>query len=160
MEMTGTALPAGDAPAPPPPSDHYADRLFPKAERDRDRAKSMREQGGRTVYQVMFNLAEYQARAGRDGYRWDGEAFVGGDINRFRLKSEGEGAFGDRLESAEVQALYSRAIGPYFDLQAGVRQDLGHGPNRTYAPVGFEGLAAYLGSEERRAGKEWVRKCR
>src|SRR3546814_5875389 len=84
----------------------------------------------------MFNWAEYQSRAGRDGYRWDGEAFVGGDINRFWLKSEGEGAFGDRLESAEVQALYSRAIGPYFDLQAGVRQDFGQGPNRTYATVG------------------------
>src|SRR3546814_572366 len=111
---------------------------------DHARAKSMREQGGRTVYRVMFNLAEYQARAGRDGYRWDGEAFVGGDINRFWLKSEGEGAFGDRLESAEVQALYSRAIGPYFDLQAGVRQDFGQGPNRTYATVGFEGLAPYL----------------
>ena len=144
MEMTGTALPAGDAPAPPPPSDHYADRLFPKIEMDRARDKSMREQGGRTVYQVMFNLAEYQARAGRDGYRWDGEAFVGGDINRLWLKSEGEGAFGDRLESAEVQALYSRAIGPYFNLQAGVRQDLGQGPNRTYATVGFEGLAPYM----------------
>lgn len=144
MEMTGTALPAGDAPAPPPPSDHYADRLFPKIEMDRARNKSMREQGGRTVYQVMFNLAEYQARAGRDGYRWDGEAFVGGDINRLWLKSEGEGAFGDRLESAEVQALYSRAIGPYFNLQAGVRQDLGQGPNRTYATVGFEGLAPYM----------------
>src|SRR3546814_94707 len=111
---------------------------------DHARAKSMREQGGRTVYRVMFNLAEYQARAGRDGYRWDGEAFVGGDINRFWLKSEGEGAFGDRLESAEVQALYSRSIGPYFDLQAGVRQDFGQGPNRTYATVGLEGLAPYL----------------
>src|SRR3546814_2994165 len=124
--------------------EQYADRVFPKAEVDRARAKSMREQGGRTVYQVMFNLAEYQARAGRDGYRWDGEAFVGGDINRFWLKSEGEGAFGDRLESAEVQALYSRAIGPYFDLQAGVRQAFGRGPTRTYAAVGFDGLAPYL----------------
>src|SRR3546814_17839801 len=123
-------------------------RSFPKAEIDRARAKSMGEQGGRTVYQGMFNLAEYQARAGRDGYRWDGEAFVGGDINRFWLKSEGEGAFGDRLESAEVQALYSRAIGPYFALQAGVRQDFGQGPNRTYAPVGFER------SEGRRVGEE------
>lgn len=144
MEMSGTALPAGEAPAPPPPSDHYADRLFSKADMDRARDKSMREQGGRTVYQVMFNLAEYQARAGRDGYRWDGEAFVGGDINRLWLKSEGEGSFGDRLDSAEVQALYSRAIGPYFNLQAGVRQDFGRGPNRTYATVGFEGLAPYM----------------
>ena len=89
----------------------------------RARAEMMREQGGQTVYQVMFNLAEYQARQGRDGYRWDGEAFVGGDTHRLWLKSEGEGSFGDRLESGEVQALYSRAVGPYFNLQAGVRQD-------------------------------------
>ncbi|MDF2381792.1 copper resistance protein B [Nostoc ellipsosporum NOK] len=144
MEMTGTALPAGDAPAPPPPMDHYADRQFPKDEMARARERMMREQGGQTFYQVMFNLAEYRAHQGRDGYHWDGEAFVGGDINRLWLKSEGEGAFGDRLESAEVQALYSRAIGPYFNLQAGVRQDFGPGPNRTYATVGFEGLAPYM----------------
>src|SRR3546814_16453216 len=39
--------------------------------------------------------------------------------------------------------LYSRAVGPYFNLQAGVRQDLGEGPDRSYATVGFEGLAPY-----------------
>jgi copper resistance protein B len=144
MEMTGTALPAGDAPAPPPPMEHYADRQFPKDEMARARERMMREQGGQTFYQVMFNLAEYRARQGRDGYHWDGEAFVGGDINRLWLKSEGEGSFGETLESAEVQALYSHAIGPYFNLQAGVRQDFGRGPDRTYATVGFEGLAPYM----------------
>jgi copper resistance protein B len=144
MEMTGTALPAGDAPAPPPPMEHYADRQFPKDEMARARERMMREQGGQTFYQVMFNLAEYRARQGRDGYHWDGEAFVGGDIDRLWLKSEGEGSFGEPLESAEVQALYSHAIGPYFNLQAGVRQDFGRGPDRTYATVGFEGLAPYM----------------
>jgi len=142
--MGGTALPAGNAPAPKPPMDHYADRQFPVADMARARAEMMREQGGQTVYQAMFNLAEYQAREGRDGYRWDGEAFVGGDIHRLWLKSEGEGALGDRLESGEVQALYSRAVGPYFNLQAGVRQDFEQGPDRTYATVGFEGLAPYM----------------
>ncbi|AQR75114.1 copper resistance protein B [Sphingomonas sp. LM7] len=144
MAMTGTALPAGDAPAPPPPMDHFADRQFPKDEMARARERMMREQGGQTFYQVMFNLAEYRARQGRDGYHWDGEAFVGGDINRLWLKSEGEGSFGEPLESAEVQALYSHAVGPYFNLQAGVRQDFGRGPDRTYATVGFEGLAPYM----------------
>ncbi len=43
-----------------------------------------------------------------------------------------------------MQALYSRAIGPYFNLQAGVRQDFGRGPDRTYATIGFEGLAPYM----------------
>ena len=64
-----------------------------------------REHGGMTYYQVLFNLAEYQARKGGDGYRWDGEAWIGGDINRLTLKSEGEGTFGKPLEAAEVQAL-------------------------------------------------------
>src|SRR3546814_16431559 len=66
---------------------------------------------------ISFNLAEYQARKGRDGFRWDGEAWYGGDINRLTIKSEGEGLLGEGIESAEVQALYSRAIGPYFNAQ-------------------------------------------
>jgi copper resistance protein B len=143
MEMTGTALPAGDAPAPLPPMDHYADRQFPPDEMARARAQMMREQGGRTFSQIMFNLAEYRAQQGRDGYRWDGEAWIGGDIDRLWLKSEGEGTFGDRLDSAEVQALYSHAIGPYFNVQAGVRRDFGPGPDRSHATIGFEGLAPY-----------------
>jgi copper resistance protein B len=110
----------------------------------RARAAMMRESGGQTLYQVMFNVAEFQARRGRDGYRWDGEAFVGGDINRLWLKSEGEGAFGDGVESAEVQALFSHAIDPYFNLQGGVRHDFRPGPPRTYATLGFEGLAPYM----------------
>jgi len=143
MEMTGTALPAGDAPAPLPPMDHYADRQFPPDEMARARAQMMREQGGRTFSQIMFNLAEYRAQQGREGYRWDGEAWIGGDIDRLWLKSEGEGTFGDRLDSAEVQALYSHAIGPYFNVQAGVRHDFGPGPDRSHATIGFEGLAPY-----------------
>lgn len=144
MAQTGTALPAGDAPAPAPPMDHYADRFFPASDMSQSRAAMMREQGGQTLYQVMFNLAEVQAHTGRDGYRWDGEAWVGGDINRLWLKTEGEGAFRAGVESAEAQALYSHAIDPYFNLQAGIRQDFGPGPNRTYATVGFEGLAPYM----------------
>ncbi|WP_422921403.1 copper resistance protein B [Sphingomonas donggukensis] len=143
MQPIGTALPAGNAPAPQPPMDHYADRQFPAGEMERSRDVMMHESGGQSFYQVMFNLAEYQARKGRDGYRWDGEAWFGGDINRLTLKSEGEGAFREGVESAEIQALYSRAIGPYFNLQAGVRHDFEPGRPTTYATVGFEGLAPY-----------------
>ncbi len=144
MAQTGTALPAGNAPAPAPPMDHYADRVFPAAEMTRSRTAMMHEQGGKSFNQVMFNLAEYQARQGRDGYRWDGEAWFGGDINRLWLKSEGEGAFREGVESAEVQALYSRAIGPYFNLQGGIRHDFKPSPSRDYATIGFEGLAPYM----------------
>src|SRR3546814_12189748 len=49
----------------------------------------------------------------------------------------------DLIEGAEIQILYSRAIGPYFNAQAGIRQDFGPDPDRTYATIGFEGLAPY-----------------
>ncbi|MBN8845633.1 MAG: copper resistance protein B [Sphingomonadales bacterium] len=139
----GTDLPPRDAPAPPVPGDWYADRIFPKGEMDHSRHAMMKESGGLATAFLSFNLAEYQARKGRDGYRWEAEGWYGGDINRVTVKSKGEGAFGEAIESAELQLLYSRAVGAYFNLQAGVRQDLGHGPDRTYAAVGFEGLAPY-----------------
>ncbi|MBJ7498952.1 MAG: copper resistance protein B [Sphingopyxis sp.] len=140
---SGTDLPPGDATAPAPPGDWYADRIYPKAEMEHSRHDMMKENGAQTIAFISFNLAEYQARKGRDGFRWDGEAWYGGDINRLTIKSEGEGVFGEGIEGAEVQALYSRAIGPYFNAQAGIRQDLGPGPDRTYATIGFEGLAPY-----------------
>lgn len=141
MAQTGTALPAGNAPPPPVPTDHAADRVYGADAMTMGRHHLQEHHGGGNFYQVMFNLAEYQFRNGHDGYRWDGQAWYGGDINRLFVKTEGEGTFREGVESAEVQALYSRAIGPYFNLQAGVRQDLGPSPKRTYATVGFEGLA-------------------
>ena len=141
--LTGTSLPAGDGPAPPAPIDFYADKQFSASEMDRARRDMMRNQGGQNFSRIMFNLAEVQIRDGQAGYRWDGEAWFGGDINRFTVKTEGEGVFRRGVDSAEVQALYSRAIGPYFNLQAGVRHDFQPSPTRTYATIGFEGLAPY-----------------
>ena len=141
MAQTGTALPAGNAPPPPAPTDHAADRVYGAEAMTMGRNHLQHHHGGGDFYQIMFNLAEYQFRNGRDGYRWDGEAWYGGDINRLFVKTEGEGTFRQGVDSAEVQALYSRAIGPYFNLQGGIRQDLGPSPKRTYATIGFEGLA-------------------
>ncbi|QCB56126.1 copper resistance protein B [Sphingopyxis sp. PAMC25046] len=139
---TGTDLPPGDAPAPPPPDDWYADRVFSKAAMDHSRHEMMRENGGQTFGFVTADL-EYQARKGRDGFSWEGEAWYGGDIDRLTIKSEGESTIGEGLEEGEAQLLYSRAIGPYFNAQAGVRQDFGPGPDRSYATVAIEGLAPY-----------------
>ena len=141
VAQAGTALPAGNAPPPPLPTDHAADSVYGADAMMMGRHHLQQHHGGQNFNQVLLNLAEYQFLNGRDGYRWDGEAWFGGDINRLFVKSEGEGAFRKGIESAEVQALYSRAIGPYFNLQAGIRQDLGPSPKRTYATVGFEGLA-------------------
>jgi copper resistance protein B len=129
-------------PPPPAPSDRAADLFFPPAAMAAARAQLQREHGAGTAWKVMANLAEYQARAGADGYRWDGQAWFGGDIHRLVFKSEGEGTRGQGVEAAELQALYSRAVGVYTDLQVGVRQDF-EPRARTYATVGFETLLPY-----------------
>lgn len=141
MDMGDAAPPAGAAPT--PPSDHYADRQFDPADMERARMAMMDEEGGQPLYMVLLNLAELQAYQGQLGYRWDGEAWFGGDIDRVTVKSEGDGSFRKGVGSGEVQALYSRAIDPYFNLQAGIRQDLQSFAQHTYASFGFEGLAPY-----------------
>ena len=71
------------------------------------RAAMMHDDGGQTVHQRLFNLAEMRVLQGRTGYRWDGEGFIGGDVNRLWFKSEGDGAFDQGVSSAEVQSLFS-----------------------------------------------------
>jgi len=140
-EAVGTDLPAGTSPPPPIPGEWAADRVYDPAAMEMGRHHLRTFHGGQKFLQVLWNVAEYQVRKGRDGYEWDGEGWYGGDINRLWFKSEGEGAFGEGLEKAEVQALYSRAIDPYWNIQAGLRYDFKPNPSRVYATVGLEGLA-------------------
>lgn len=132
-----------NTPPPPAPTDHAADNVFDPTGMAKARAQLRKEHGGGITSLVMANFAEWAPRSGKDSYRWEGEAWFGGDINRLTLKSEGEGLSGDGLNRAELQALYSRSVGPYFNLQAGVRHDFEPRPSRTYATIGFEGLAPY-----------------
>jgi copper resistance protein B len=129
-------------PPPPPPQDHAADLYYDPAAMAAARATLRQEHGGAALSMVTVNLAEYQAGPPGGGYRWDARAWFGGDIDRLVLKSEGEGNGRDGVDAAEAQALYSHAIDPYFDVQAGVRQDFGPGL-RTYATAGVEGVLPY-----------------
>ncbi|ATW04186.1 copper resistance protein B [Sphingorhabdus sp. YGSMI21] len=101
------------------------------------------DHGNMQIFWFQGDRLEYRARQGEDGFLWDLQGYYGGDLDKFWFKSEGEGSFGEPLESAEVQALYSRAIAPFFDLQAGVRQDL-TGSGRSHAVIGVQGLMPYM----------------
>ena len=133
----------GDASAPAPPGDHAADAVFGAEVMAQSRNELAYEVGGMGYSLVMLDLAEVGFQKGRETYRFEGEAFTGGNINRFGIKFEGEGAFGGRLDDLELQALYSRAIAPYWNLQAGVRHDIRPDPSRTYVVAGVEGIAPY-----------------
>jgi copper resistance protein B len=137
------AASAGNALPPAPPRDHSADAIHDPARMARSREDLRKENGEITAYAVLFDLAEYQARAGGDGYRWDSEAWFGGDTRRLVLRSEGEGTFGEPIEELELQALYSLALDPFWDLKMGLRHDVVPNPSRTHAVIGIEGDAPY-----------------
>ncbi|RZK03376.1 MAG: copper resistance protein B [Novosphingobium sp.] len=134
---------AGEVSAPAAPRANYADRIWGAEAMAASRAELKKHHGGGSSSQVMVDIAEVALRSGRETYRWDAEGWFGGDVDRLVVKTEGEGAFGDAFEGGEVQALYSRAIDPYFNLQAGLRQDIGPGPSRSFVSLGIEGLAPY-----------------
>lgn len=124
---------------------HAADAIWGSAAMAPSRSQLARENGGMQTGMVMLERLEARipTDGGDVGYLWDAQAFYGGDINRFVLKTEGEGEFGGELEDAEIQALYSRAIGPFFDVQAGVRFDP-EPDARGHLVVGVQGLAPYM----------------
>ena len=95
------------------------------------------------TYKVMIDKLELRATDGPDPWVLDADAWVGYDLNKFWFKTEVEYVDGD-TEEAEVQFLYSRAIAPFWDFQAGWRRDIRPEPERDFLALGFKGLAPYL----------------
>ncbi len=92
-----------------------------------------------TFFQMRKN--EYQIDDDNQFYAWDAEGWIGGDYNRLWLKTQGEYLIDDdKTEFAELQALYSRTISPYWNAQVGVRSAFE--PTQAWdAVIGMEGLA-------------------
>ena len=139
----------GRPPETPPPAGassgpaHAADLLFDPAEMEASREELRIENGDILTTAVIVERLEGTFADDGEGYGWDAQGWSGGDINRFWWKSEGEGTFGGKLEKAEVQALYSRAVLPFWNLQAGLRQTYRPEADRTDLVVAMQGLAPY-----------------
>lgn len=134
-------MPAASAPS--TPANHAADAYYDPAEMADARAILLHESGGMGNSMILIDRLEWRPGPGGDGFAWDGEGWIGGDIDRFAFKTEGEGTLGGKMEQAEVQVGWSHALDPWFNVRAGVRQDFRPEPQRTYAVLGIEGLAPY-----------------
>lgn len=132
-----TPAPTGDA------QPNAADFYFDPALMARARQQLIAENGGMRTYAIIVERLEAGFDDVSETYAWHAQGWYGGDIHRFWWKSEGEGSFENELEDAELQLLYSRAVTPYFDLQAGVRQSYFEGEDRTDLVLGVQGLAPY-----------------
>ncbi|WP_166774011.1 MULTISPECIES: copper resistance protein B [Xanthomonas] len=92
-------------------------------------------------YVLLDRLEAFDTTRG-SGHDWEARAWIGGDIDRLWLRSEGERQDG-RTQAASMEAFYGRAISPWWDLLVGARQDIGAGEHRSWAAFGVQGLAPY-----------------
>jgi copper resistance protein B len=76
------------------------------------------------------------------GQAWEASGWVGGNINRLWLRSEGERS-GGRTEASDLEVLYGRSVSPWWDVLVGVKQDMRPADSRTWAAFGVQGLAPY-----------------
>lgn len=156
-------LPAGAAAQhqhhpPPPPAqkpveDHAAHMQKPAPPptaplppiTDADRAAAFpQDMEGHTVHDqkwhsfVLFDQLEWQG----EGVKLENASWFGGDINRLWLRVDAESDEG-RVESASAHALWGRSFSRWWDVVAGVRQDIRPGDPQTWAAIGIQGLAPY-----------------
>jgi copper resistance protein B len=136
--------PADQKPAPPKP---YPAGIPPVTDEDRAAAFPNLDgqhavHDGSVRYYVLFDQLEWQPGDGASVASWDNRGWIGRDVNRFWFRTEGEVADG-AIEEAQAHALFGRAFHRWWDVVVGVRQDIGPGPDRTWAAVGVQGLAPY-----------------
>lgn len=108
------------------------------------RAALKKEHGRMPVSFLLADRLEYQSNEGAPALLFDGQGWWGTDRNKLWVKSEIHRDFdAGRFEEAELQALWSRPISRFFDVQAGVRHDFVRGADRTFGVIGVQGLAPY-----------------
>jgi copper resistance protein B len=97
--------------------------------------------GNRTLSFTQIEV-DYSRQDGADVLNWEAEGWLGEDAHKFWWKTEGE-TEDSGVEVAEFQALYSRNVWSFFDVQGGIRADTSPDA-RAYAALGVQGLMPYL----------------
>lgn len=90
---------------------------------------------------LIIDKAEIQED---DIFVLESELWVGKDLNKAWFKADWETVDGE-TETAELQALYSKAIAPNWDLQLGWRHDakLDFNQAQNWSVIGLRGLTPY-----------------
>ena len=153
-------------PLPPPPEAATLPREPIPEPTAADRAAAFPEVDGHAAHDLAWHsyflvdqLETWDADASGGVLGWETSGWLGGDIHRAWLRTEGELLDG-AVESARLELLAGRSVSPWWDLVLGLRHDLGEAPSQTFAAIGVQGLApqkielqatAYLGQGGRTA---------
>ncbi|WP_036135072.1 copper resistance protein B [Luteimonas mephitis] len=133
----GARAAAPTAPIEPIPTPTDADRAaaFPPVQGHR-----MHDNGIHS-YVLLDQLEAWDADPGT-GFGWAGQSWIGTDLDRVWLRSEGERVDG-HTEAASVEVLYGRSVARWWDVVAGIRHDVQPGGSQDFAAIGLIGLAPY-----------------
>ncbi len=100
------------------------------------------EMGGERTLLLNADRLEWKSNNGEDLFAWEGFARYGGDYNRLWLETEGETLIEGDTEAAEISLLYGRSVSAFFDVRAGLRQEI-EPDSTTSAQLGIRGLVPY-----------------
>ncbi|GEM_PF-79184 len=96
---------------------------------------------------VLADVFEFQPKGKDTQFRWDTEAWHGGDYNRIWFKSEGDHGLAKPERNLDFQVLYGRFVKRYYDFQIGARAETktfrGASVTRGQFVIGIEGLVPY-----------------
>lgn len=115
---------------------------------DADREAAFPPLPGHQVHDHVLNWAvivdqlESQHFESSSAFKWNATAWVGGDIDRLWLRTEGEREQG-KTHKAELQALWGHAISPWWELVGGLRQDFKPASGQAWAAFGLQGTPLY-----------------
>ncbi|WP_233671484.1 copper resistance protein B [Luteimonas cellulosilyticus] len=131
-------LPADAAPRDPVPVPTEADvaAAFPVLDHH-----AMDHASQTSAMLLVERLEAWDADVGT-GQAWEVGGWVGGDVHRLWLRSEGERS-GGRTGSADLELLYGRGVTPWWDVVVGARHEI-QPDGRTWAAFGVQGLAPYF----------------
>lgn len=95
---------------------------------------------------LLFHKLEYVPKPTDQPVELEATSWIGGDVNRLWLRTEGKQSTLHREGEVEAEALYGRLVSPFFDAVAGLRLDRrwgAGGDTRGFLAVGLQGLAPY-----------------
>ncbi|MDA7817280.1 copper resistance protein B [Sulfurimonas sp.] len=94
------------------------------------------------LYKVTFENFEYQTKSIKT-FSWDSDISIGYSLNKIIFYSEGEDTKYASSES-ENQLVYSHAISPYLDIQAGIAYDNTDESDYTWGVIALSGMLPYF----------------
>jgi len=93
-------------------------------------------------YKVTFEALQIE-HSDEKPFTWDMNAWIGYDLNKVYLYSEGEKTK-DATSESENQIVWSNAIAPYWDIQYGLGFDKSEDMTKKWAVLAFSGMSQYF----------------